>query len=498
MTENDTPNGGASPSGSSSQAPAPVVTQGRGMSLVWVIPIVALVVGAFVAFDAFQNRGVKLVINLPNAEWIEAGKTKIQYLAVEIGIVDDVVLKQDRSGVELHCTVDKHAKRALVEGTEFWLVHPQVGAAGISGLGTLLSGAYFAMSLGPIGAKNKHVFDGLESPPLKSGAPGALTIRLHSEELNSLGAGSPVYYRKVQVGKVEEFELEKDGGGIALRLYFPPEHASLVREDSRFWSAGGIAVSGSLADLDIEIESLESILSGGIAFDSPRGLKTNPAKTDSHFWLHPSRTDTLTYPFRYGGLKIYVETPQLGSVSTDAKVYYREIPVGAVISHELLSDSRHVRVGLNIQSRYATLVRGNSVFWNASGITANLGLHGLQIHTESLASILAGGIAFATPDSPAHPVKAGSVFQLHPEVKDEWLAWSPLIWRGPPGEAPAAAAPKSKSRGKRASARFFHHKNKNQEESERASEPKKDPSQEGAREEKRHGFFSGLFKHHSD
>jgi hypothetical protein len=243
----------------------------------------------------------------------------------------------------------------------------------------------------------------------------------------------------------------------------------------------------------VEVESLDSIVAGGIAFDSPRGKKAVLATNDSSFWLHSSKSDVETYPFRYGGLRIYVEGPQLGSVAIGDEVYYREIPVGAVITQELLSDSRHVRVGLNIQRRYATLVRSNSVFWNASGISASLGLSGLEIHTGSIASILAGGIAFATPNSPGHEVKPGSVFQMHEEVKDKWLEWSPMIWRGPPGEAPPEATQKSAGGKGSRIARFFHHKNKDEVESQKAGEPNKDSSQEGAHEEKRHGFFHHLF-----
>ena len=488
MTENDT-----SQNGDSIDAPEPLVQKGRAFSLVWVIPTVAILVGAGIGIDAIRNRGVQAVITLPTAEWIEPGKTKIRYLNIDVGTVDEVHLNSKGDGVELQCTLVQGAKKYLNEGANFWLVYPRVGAGGISGLGTLVSGAYLAMQLGPTDAKPKRRFEALETPPLESDISPGLTIKLHTEELNSLDVGSPVYFRQIQVGKVERHELAKDGSGVVLKIFFAPEHAGLVREDSRFWDAGGIQVSGSLAHIEVEAESLDSIIAGGIAFDSPRGNKADPATKDSSFWLHSSKADVETYPFRYGGLRIYVEAPQLGSLAIGDEVYYREIPVGAVITQELLNDSRHVRVGLNIQRRYATLVRSNSVFWNASGISASLGLSGLEIHTGSIASILAGGIAFATPNSPGHEVKPGSVFQMHDEVKDKWLEWSPMIWRGPPGEAPPEATQKSADgKGSRIT-RFFHHKKKDEVESQKAGEPDKDSSQEGAHEEKRHGFFHKLF-----
>lgn len=488
MTDTDT-----SPNGDSIEAPEPIVEKGRGFSLIWVIPIVAVIVGAVVGIDALRNRGVEFVITFPTAEWIEAGKTKIKFLDIEIGTVDSIEVIKTADGVELHCTVNQTAGKFLTEGAKFWAVHPRFGQGGVTGLGTILSGAYLVMELGPGDAKKKRRFAGLDKPPLLSDSSPGLSIKLHAEKLFSLGQGSPVYYRETKVGLVERHALAKDGSGIVLSLFFPKEHADLVRKDSRFWNAGGVQVSGGLTNLEVDVAPLDALLSGGITFDSPRGAKVAAAEADSDFYLHPSRADVETYPLRYGGLRIYVEAPELGSIAIGDQVYYREIPVGTVISQELKADSKHVRVGLNIQSRYATLVRSNSVFWNASGISASLGLGGVEIHTGSIASILAGGIAFATPDSPGHKVKAGSVFQMHDEEKDAWLKWSPMIWRGPPGEAPPEAAEKKDSGGESRIARFFHHKGKDEEASKKAGEPSKDSTQEGAHEEKRHGFFHDLF-----
>jgi len=472
----------------------PVIAERGGPSIIWLIPVVAILVGGYLAIDAYRNRGFEIIIELPSAEWVEAGKTKIRYLSVEAGSVTGIELKDDLSGVELRCTLHRSAKKHITEGTQFWIVHPRVGAGGVSGLGTLLSGAYIALRPGPPGGKLQHRFEGLDLPPPEpSDAPG-LRIELHAAALESLDAGSPVYYREFQVGKVEGRRLEEDGSAVVLSLYIESEHADLVRRDSRFWDAGGVEVSGTLANLDVEMESLDAILSGGIAFDSPSGTRAKPAENGASFWLHPSRNDVATYAFRYGGLRIHLEGEHLGSVATGDWVYYRETRVGAVVSQELSKDSRHIRLVLNIQPRYATLVRSNSVFWNASGISANLGLHGLEIHAESLSSIVAGGVAFATPDKPGHEVESGSVFRMHPELEEKWLEWDPVLWRGKPEEAPRATKDAAKSPGKKTHGpRFFHHKGKQREEATAAGEPAKDAAQASAQDEKRHGFFGRLF-----
>jgi hypothetical protein len=159
-------------------------------------------------------------------------------------------------------------------------------------------------------------------------------------------------------------------------------------------------------------------------------------------------------------------------------VLYREERVGAVVSHSLSTDSRTVRIHLNILSRYASLVRSNSVFWNAGGVTADLGLTGLHMHMESLEALLAGGIAFATPDKPGGRVKAGSVFKLHPEVKDDWLKWRPLLWRGPANKHPGGAAAKKEEKHG-----FFHHGDKSEEQTV------VDGPKPAAEDEEKHGFF---------
>jgi hypothetical protein len=166
-----------------------------------------------------------------------------------------------------------------------------------------------------------------------------------------------------------------------------------------------------------------------------------------------------------------------------------------VISQELTTDSRKLRLHLNIQSRYRTLVRSNSVFWNASGISADLGLTGLHIHAESLQALLSGGIAFATPDPPGRPVKRGSVFKLHPEVKNKWLEWHPVLWRGSTSEGDkTASADTAKGEAKKGKsgliARFFHHDGKSEEDAAKDAPAEKDAAHQEAHHEKKHGFLS--------
>ncbi len=492
--------------GNPEELPEVVVAKGRGVSLVWLIPVIAVLVGGYMGWNAWENRGIDIVITYPDAEWLEEGKTKIKFRSVDVGMVEKIKVAEGGNGVELHCSIDPDAKPYLTESALFWIEHPRVGGGQISGLGTLLSGAYLAMRLGDIKDKEQRQFKGMVNPPIAPLSQGGLRVVLHAEELYSISVGTRVYYLEEEVGKVEAFEREKDGRGFLIHLYFEKDNEHLVRQDSRFWNAGGLQVSASLGEISLKSPSLAAIIAGGVAFDSPRGDASPEVKGGDSFFLHPSRAALESYRYKYGGLRVVVEAPHLGGVKVGDRVSYRELPVGEVVSSVLARDSRRLRVELNIESRYAHLVRTNSVFWNASGISANLGLTGLHIHAESLEALLSGGVAFATPDPPGGRVKAGSVFELHSEVKDKWLDWDPGLWRGSrpetsatgdaakaPAEASTAGEVKAAVTGEvkkveSAVSEFFHHDGKSEEEA-KADKQEATVSVDAPKHERRHGHL---------
>jgi paraquat-inducible protein B len=469
MSESGPTNGGAS------EAPEVVVERGRGISPIWLIPIVALIVAGTLAYQAYQNRGPRVVIVFESAEGLEAGKSKVKYREVEVGTVDLIRIR-DPEHVEVHCSLDKGATSYLTQSTKFWVVRPRVGSGRVSGLETLISGAYLTFRPGNPDDPRERRFTGLETPPLfAEGEPG-LRILLHTDHLGGLDTGDPVFYRDIHVGNVAGWELSKDGKTVDVQVEIDASHASLVRSNSHFWNAGGVELSLGSGGLDVKTESLQSILAGGVAFDSPGG--GDPAKAGDAFWLHRSRADVAKTSKSHGGLRLVLEAGSLGSVSDGNAVYYREMPVGAVISHELSHDGSKLRIAVNIEPTYASLVRSNSVFWNASGISADLGLHGLHVHAESLKALLSGGVAFATPPKPGHTVSEGSVFTLHAEAKDEWHKW----------ETDYSAKDGGGEEKHGIIGRFFHHEGKNEEEAKQD-----DPSPEPTPEEHKHHFLSGLF-----
>jgi paraquat-inducible protein B len=466
MSESSTTSGGGAEA---------VMARRKGISPIWLIPIIVAVVAASLAYEAIQERGAKVVILFESAEGLTAGKSVVKYRDVEIGSVDQISFR-DVTHIEVHCSINKGAVPFVTKDSKWWVVRPRVSGGGISGFETIISGSYVTFEPGTEGGKSQLEFIGLEEPPIPARDRPGLALVLHTDQLGGVSAGSSVYFRDIQVGDVIHTALAKDGKIVDVKIVIEAAYAHLVTKASRFWDAGGIDLSVGPGGVDIKTESLASILAGGVAFDSPSG--GDPVKAGDAFWLHRSWADVHKTSASHGGLGLVLEAGSLGSVSAGNPVYYREVPVGSVISAELSKDGRKVRTKVNIETRYASLVRSNSVFWNASGISADLGLHGLHVHAESLKSLLEGGVSFATPPDPGHTVSEGSVFQLHPEAKKDWLEWE-TDYTPKEGDPPE----KHHTLGS-----FFHHEDKPEEEARQD-----DPTPEPSADEKKHGFMHRLF-----
>jgi paraquat-inducible protein B len=249
------------------QLPEVEVKKRRGISLVWLIPLVAGAIAIWLGYTTLQEKGPQITVAFDNAEGLEAGKTRVKYRNVEVGLVDEVALSEDLSHIVITASLDKTMGPHLTEGTRFWIVRPRVGFGGVSGLGTLLSGAYVEFDSGE--GQPAHDFVGLaEPPPITSSVPGTQFV-LRTDRLGSIGRGAPVYYRSIRVGQVLGHELAEDKQGLTIKVFIDAPNDQLVRAGSRFWNASGINVSVGADGVDVAMESLEALLAGGIAFDTP-------------------------------------------------------------------------------------------------------------------------------------------------------------------------------------------------------------------------------------
>jgi paraquat-inducible protein B len=266
-------------------APAPEVSRSRTFSLVWVVPVIALLVGGWMIFRELRQRGPEIVIEFADGTGLDENKTTLEYKGVTVGIVKKVELKPDYSGVRAHVRLDRDAAHLATNDAEFWIVRPEIGLSGVRGLDLLLTGARLAVrpGKGPPGT----VFRGLDKMPPRDNPAAGRAFILDADELGSLNPGAPVYFREFKVGAVETSRLGQDATSVEIRIRIFTPYVNLVRASTHFWNAGGVSLKLNLLGAQVKSTSLESIFTGGIAFATPEGKElAPPAEEGTHFRLH--------------------------------------------------------------------------------------------------------------------------------------------------------------------------------------------------------------------
>src|SRR5579885_937352 len=218
------------------------------LSLVWIIPIVATAVGLWVAVTRIRSEGPKITIEFQSAEGLEAGKTKINYRGVDLGTIVGIRLSNDHLRVIATAQMTPQSGEFLVADTHFWVVRPRISGANVTGLGTLISGAYIGMEIGN-STQSKSEFVALDTPPIvTTDAPGRFFV-LKTTDLGSLDTGTPVFFRRLQVGEVASYKLESNGQFFDVEVFIHAPYDQYVVENTRFWQASGIDVSLSASGL---------------------------------------------------------------------------------------------------------------------------------------------------------------------------------------------------------------------------------------------------------
>ena len=488
-------------------------------------------------FDAAQ-AGIKAVVKLTDFEGLQAGRTPVMYKGIQAGVLKTLKVDPDLKSATAELAMDPMAEDYLVEGSQFWVVKPSISLAGITGLEALVKGNYIAVRPGELGGPPRRDFVArAKAPPLDLGAEG-LHLVLFSDTLGSVDVGSPILYRQMKVGSVQSFQLARDNKQVVLGVHIEPEYAGLVNRTTRFWNVSGITLKGGLSGIEVKSESLQTLLSGGIAFETDdlkapadakrvqrfnlyadreaslksgdelsirveRGDGLSPGteirykglqvgkierveltgdlqavmlhgrittaaqqvlRPGSRFWVvkpeigltGAANLDTLiggqyieVQPSSQGngrqtdfvalkqapeqvveeaGLRLVLSAPRRGSLKAGSPVTYREIQVGKVTGYELGATADRVLIHILIEPRYAALVHTGTRFWNSSGFGVDFGLFkGVQVRTESVETLVAGGVAFATPEPTGNAAVPGQTFALFDEAQPEWLQWAPKI-----------------------------------------------------------------------
>lgn len=312
----------------------------RNLPAIWIIPIIAAGLGIWLATQAVLKSGPTVTLTFESAEGLEAGKTKIRYKNVDIGDVKDIALSKDRTQVIVTAEFVKEAADFLVEDTQFWVVRPRISAGEVSGIGTLFSGSYISLKVGGSKVISDH-FTGLEAAPILTTNLAGREFTLSATDMGSLDVGSPIYYRHIRVGEVIAYDMDPNGHDIHVRIFVHAPFHHYVNRSTRFWNASGVDATMDSKGVQVETESLISILAGGIAFESPSSESTlEPLTDDQVFPLFKDRMSAMKTPSGTPQTYVMYFNESLRGLIPGSSVEFQGIPVGQVRSVEIRFDEQ--------------------------------------------------------------------------------------------------------------------------------------------------------------
>jgi paraquat-inducible protein B len=320
--------------------PRATTRRSRRISVIWVIPLVAIAIGAWLAWDTWSKEGPTIRISFDTGEGLQAGQSQLKFKDIVFGTVKSLELSPDHTHVVVTVATTHQAKPLLTDQTIFWVVKPRLFAGNVSGLETLLSGSYIGMLPGEAAGKAQHEFVGREDPPiLLANVPGH-TFLLKAERLGSISLGSPVFFRDLNVGEVLGWDIADMAEYVTIRAFVRAPYDSYVHDETRFWNASGVSVKLAGAGVEVQMESLKALLLGGIAFETPTAESRTQISLENHvfpLFRDRERADAASYT-----RKIPVVSYFPGSVSGLARgseVTMHGLVVGRVTDVRLAYDA---------------------------------------------------------------------------------------------------------------------------------------------------------------
>ncbi len=395
----------------------PVVRERNLPSMIWLIPILTAILGGWLIIHTFSDRGPLVTITFRTAEGIEVEKTRIKYKSLNIGVVEGVSFSPDFSKVEVRARLNKDAGNFLRRDTRFWVVRPTLSARGISGLGTLLSGAYIEIEPGE-GAP-QSLFVGLEYPPVLHSDVAGKQITLMARQLGSIERGSPLVYQGIAAGEVLGYEMANDTRSVLIHAFVKAPYDGLLRSNTRFWNGSGVDLSVGPDGLRMKTESIQSLLFGGIAFDTPDSQDAGIDDiTGLVFTLHDDlksiKDQAYTNKIRF---VLYFEDSVRGLV-VGAPVEFKGIKVGSVVDVRLDYDERNstFRIPVLVEIEPERIAdRGQLMKRSPREAFQVLVKRGLRARLQT-GSLLTGQLYVDLDMQPKAPLRLAKVNRSEPEL----------------------------------------------------------------------------------
>ncbi len=410
---------------------SPVIQKKHSISVIWILPLIALAICAWLLFSSYRDAGVLITIYFDEANGIAPGKTQVISKGIPIGLVQEIHPDLDNQRVRLVVKMDKESEKYLVKDTLFWVVRPELSAARIQGLETILTGSYIGIQTGSSTLAAKE-FTGLATaPPVPEGAPG-LHISLHAEALGSIQVGTGIYYRNIEIGSVQGYRLQDDDS-VLISLYIADKYADIVREGSRFCNASGISISGKLTKLKVQVESLATLLKGGILLQTPGQLKKSPAVQNGHVFTLYKDLEEANY-----GIPMTLNLASaIDIVEGDTKVMYRGIEAGFVKEIQINNDDRRtVTAHILLDPRAELILKDQTKFWlvkpeiTPSGVS-NLRtlIAGPHITFKPGEGTFQDHFEILPAPPPDEPLRPGSTFVLTTDSAVSFSPQSPVFYK---------------------------------------------------------------------
>ena len=416
--------------------PTPRVTRKarRSIGWVWLVPVVAALVGLSIVWHAWSQQGPKITISFQTASGLEVGKTQIRFRDVVIGTVKDIRLSEKRDAVLVDAELTKDAEALASEGSSFWVEKPRIGYGGVSGLSTLFSGVYIAADTDLTdlrGKATKRRFKGLESPPpIHSDRPGTRYM-LRAGDLGSLGPGAPVYYRRIQVGMVTSYKLDETGNNVDLEIFVDAPYDKYIDESTRFWNESGIDVTVGADGVKVNTQSVASILAGGLAF-ATFGRSHDPIKPGTMFKLYDSHAAAALEPEGVA-LPIVMQFYQPArGLKVGAPVDFAGMDIGIVNKVDLDYDIKALKFFTRVEATlyperlgpiYSEIVVNNQTREQWAQSLVRMSMRGLRAELRT-ANLLTGQLFIVLEELPkapklSTPPKAQFPFEVATVVSDD-------------------------------------------------------------------------------
>ncbi|TDN58947.1 MlaD family protein [Paraburkholderia sp. BL10I2N1] len=369
-----------------------VIRRRRRVSLVWLVPMVATLIGFSLLLHTWLSTGPTISISFQTATGLDAGKTPVKYKDVTVGTVTSISLNEDGSHVIAAVSLNKSAESLVRADTRFWVVRPRIGLGGVSGIDTLLSGAYIGVDKGT-SQQSGRIFTGLETPPTVINSMPGKSFMIHADDLGSLDIGSPVYFRRIQVGRVASYRLGADGRGVDLHVFVNSPYDRFVTTGTRFWNASGVDVSLGADGLKLNTQSMATVMAGGIAFATPPDGRQDPAPATPPFELAKDEQTAMAPPDGAGQTIQLRFEQSLRGLAVGAPVEFSGLNIGQVVSMRLDYDAAKHRfpsvVGIVVYpSRVGSVLEqlpkyGGDSEQQAAQFLAGMVQHGLRAQARS-------------------------------------------------------------------------------------------------------------------